>query len=95
MTKPLTLKTSILLNGSRWLTVNLFAFIIMLLSSVTRFKKGLRLGLTRLGFDSGDLVSVISIVCASSERKALGTIDPGQVDKLILKWRYLAQRAYT
>ena len=65
----LTLKTSILLNRSRWFTVNSSAFIIMLLSRVTRSKMGRRLRLTRLGLDRSALIGIIHIVCASKKEK--------------------------
>ena len=52
------------------------------MSRVTKFKTGLRVGLTRLGDEdgitslglSGGPVGVILIVCASSERKTLRAI---------------------
>jgi len=64
----------------------------MLLSRVTRFKMGLRL--TKLGFDNVDLNGVIPIACAFSEKFFGSDLDPGQADKFVLKWRYLAQRAH-
>jgi len=46
----------------------------MLLNRVIRSKMGLRLGLIRLRLDSDGFVCVILVVCAPSERKALGAI---------------------
>jgi len=61
------------------------------MNRVARSKAGLRLGwdLTMVAF-----VGVISIVCAFSEKNLGSDLDPEQADKLVIKWRYLAQRAH-